>query len=97
MRVFAKKTLRAFWKQHNDAEQSLKAWHAEALKANWQTPHDVKADFPTAKILTDNRVVFKIRGNQYRLIVKMNYEKRWVFNRFIGTHEEYDQIDATTV
>lgn len=97
MRVFAKKTLRAFWIQHEDAEQSLKAWHAEALKSNWETPHDVKQAFPTAKILSNNRVVFKICGNKYRLIVKMNYEKGWAFIRFIGTHAKYDKIDVTNI
>lgn len=68
-----------------------------ALKANWKTPEEVKQSFPKAKILPDNRIVFKICGNQYRLIVKINYQKGWIFIRFVGTHEEYNKIDATSI
>lgn len=97
VRVIAKKTLRAFWENHNDCEQQLKAWYEEALGASWKTPNDIKRDYPSASFLEDNRVVFNIKGNNYRLIVKVNYRFGMVWIRFIGTHAEYDQVDATTV
>jgi len=97
MRVFAKRTLRTFWTKHEDAEQQLKAWHSAVEKANWETPHEVKQVYPKVKILNNNRAVFKICGNKYRLVVKFNYQKGWAFVRFIGTHKEYDQIDANTI
>ncbi|MCF8254969.1 MAG: type II toxin-antitoxin system HigB family toxin [Bacteroidia bacterium] len=97
MRVIAKKTLREFWEKHNDCEQQLKAWYEEALSAVWKTPIDIKRDYPIASILGDNRVVFNIKGNNYRLIVKINYRFGMVWIRFIGTHADYDAIDAETI
>jgi mRNA interferase HigB len=90
MRVIAKKTIRDFWTKHTDCEQQLKAWHDEAI-------NDIKRDYPSASFLEDNRVVFNIKGNKYRLIVKINYRFGMVWIRFIGTHSQYDQIDATTI
>ncbi len=97
MRVIAKSTLRGFWENHKDCEQQLKSWYYEADKANWINPNEIKKDYPSASILEDNRVVFNIKGNQYRLIVKVNYEYKIVWIRFIGTHAEYDKIDAKKV
>ena len=97
MRVIAKKILREFWAKHNDCEDQLKSWYKEAEEANWQIPNDIKKEYPTASFLADNRVVFNIKGNHYRLIVKINYAFSIVFIRFVGTHAEYDKIDATKI
>lgn len=97
MRVIAKKTIRDFWEQHNDCEQQLKAWYQEAEQSEWKSPNDIKIDYPSASILEDSRVVFNIKGNKYRLIVKINYHYKMVWIRFIGTHAEYDKIDATKI
>jgi mRNA interferase HigB len=97
MRIFSKGTLAAFWEKHPDSEQPLRAWYHEAKKAGWKTPHDIKAMYPQASIVGGQRVVFNICGNLYRLIVKAEYEKGWVFVRFIGTHAEYDKVEADKV
>ncbi|OKL39766.1 type II toxin-antitoxin system HigB family toxin [Pontibacter flavimaris] len=97
MRVIAKRTLRDFWEKHADSEQQLKAWYNEAEQADWKSPNDIKKDYPSASILEDNRMVFNIKGNNYRLIVRINYKYSVVWIRFIGTHAEYDKIDATKV
>lgn len=97
MRVIAKKILRDFWLEHADSEQSLKSWHEEAEKAIWKTPIDIKTEYPTASFLVDNRVVFNIKGNTYRLIVRINYDFGIIWIRFIGTHAEYDKIDAKII
>lgn len=97
MRVIAKKTLRDFWIRHPDCEQQLKAWYQEAEDVIWKGPNDIKRDYPSASFLADNRVVFNIKGNHYRLIVKINYAYRMVWIRFVGTHAQYDKIDATTI
>lgn len=96
-RIISKKTLRDFWERFPDAEEAFKAWHAEAKAAAWQNPADVKAQFGNASILKDSRVVFNICGNKYRLIVKINYAASIILIRFVGTHKEYDAIDAETV
>jgi len=97
MRVIAKRALREFWERYPDSEQQLKAWHAEAEDAIWRTPADVKGKYGTASILRDRRVVFNICGNKYRLIVKINYDFQIVYVRFVGTHTDYDLIDAETI
>jgi len=97
MRVFSRKTLAEYWARHGDVEQSLKSWYSEAEKAQWRTPGDIKRSYPSASILTDNRVVFNIKGNAYRLIVKINYDYGHVFIRFVGTHAEYDKVNASTI
>lgn len=97
MRVIAKKTLREFWMKHKNCEQQLKAWYNEAEKAEWKSPKDIKKDYPSASIIEGNRVVFNIKGNTYRLIIKVNYGFGMVWIRFIGTHAEYDKIDATKI
>ena len=96
-RIIAKSTLREFWEKHEDSEQYLKTWFQTTLSANWQSPRDVKKYYASASILNDNRIVFNIKGNHYRLIVKFNFERQWAFIRFIGTHAEYDRIDATKI
>lgn len=97
MRVIAKKILREFWEKHRDSEQQLKTWYNESLKANWSNPSDIKSEYSKASILKSGRVVFNICGNKYRLIVDINYERQWVFIRFIGTHSDYDKIDANKI
>lgn len=97
MRVIAKKILREFWEKHSEAEQPLKTWFREVSLAEWENPTDIKLAYVKASILKNSRVVFNICGNKYRLIVKVEYEKGWVFIRFIGTHSEYDLIDANTI
>lgn len=96
-RIVAKSTLREFWERHADSEQYLKTWYDTAKSAKCSTPNDVKQTYVSASILKDGRVVFNIKGNSYRLIVKFSYEKQWAFIRFVGTHDEYDKIDANTV
>jgi mRNA interferase HigB len=100
MRVIAKRTLRRFWEsapQYADAKGPLEAWYAEARKAQWYTPQDIKAQFRQASILKNNRVVFNIGGNKYRLIAAMDYQRQALFIRFIGTHAQYNTIDAEVV
>ena len=97
MRVIARKTLREFWNNHSDSEDSLKTWFTEAENSQWESPSDIKNKYPNASIIPDNRVVFNIKGNNYRLVVKINYDYGQVFIRFVGTHAEYDKIDATTI
>ena len=97
VRVISKKTLREFWQKHSDCEERLKAWHKEAEEATWKTPQHIKNDYPSASFLQDNRVVFNISGNNYRLVVKIEYEFRTIYIRFVGTHDDYNRIDATTI
>lgn len=97
MRVIAKKILREFWEKHNDCEQQLKAWFLEASKAEWTSPNEIKANYPSASIIGNDRIVFNIKGNTYRLIVKINFDYLMVWIRFIGTHAEYDKINAKTI
>ena len=97
MRVIAKKILRDFWLKHPDCEQQLKSWYNEAEIATWKTPNDIKRDYPSASILENNRIVFNIKGNNYRLIIKLNYHYQMVWIRFIGTHAQYDKVDAATI
>lgn len=98
MRVIAKRTLVQFWESgHGDAEQPLKAWHALARAATWRDPQEIKAKFSSASFLANNRVVFNISGNKYRLIVKVDYDFQVIFIRFIGSHAEYDKVDASII
>jgi mRNA interferase HigB len=97
MRVVAVATLRDFWQQHQDAEQPLKAWFEEASKAAWAQPSDIKAQYRSASILKNRRVVFNIKGNEYRLVVAIAYRLQIVCVKFIGTHQQYDAINADTI
>ncbi|MHB1723527.1 MAG: type II toxin-antitoxin system HigB family toxin [Acidiferrobacter sp.] len=100
MRVIAVSTLKAFWAgtpEYQDAAGSTMAWYREALKADWSMPDDVKRQFGNASILQDGRVVFNIAGNKYRLVVWISYPYRVVYIRFLGTHPQYDRIDAQTI
>lgn len=97
MRVIARKTLKLFWEKHKDCEEQFKTWYDEACDVNWASPNDIKALYPSASFLANNRVVFNIKGNTYRLIVKINYKYKMVWIRFVGTHAEYDKINANTI
>lgn len=96
-RIIAKRTLRELWEKHAEAEQYLKTWYDTTKNSDWKTPNDVKNTYANASILKHERAVFNIKGNDYRIIVKFNFEKSWIFIRFIGTHAEYDKIDANTI
>lgn len=96
-RIIAKKTLRLFWEKHADSEQYLKTWYETARISDWKSPSDIKKYYANASILKDSRVVFNIKGNSYRLIVKFNYQRQWAFIRFIGTHSEYDRVNAEII
>ena len=99
MQIIALRNLTFYWTQPNrgDSEGALKAWFAEAKLADWKTPQDVKKQYANASIIANNRVVFNIKGNDYRLIVAIAYRMKYVYVKFIGTHAEYDKVDATTV
>ncbi len=97
MRVVAVSTLRSFWARHPDAEQPLKAWYEEASHATWTQPADIKLHYRSASVLKNRRVVFNIKGNDYRLIVAVAYQLQVVYVKFVGTHQEYDAVDAQTV
>lgn len=99
MRVIAKRTLKLFWEDagHADAQAPLEAWHDIVIKADWKSPHDVKQQFGNASICANNRVVFNIAGNKYRLVVEIAYQIGVVWVKFLGTHAEYDKIDVETI
>lgn len=99
MRIISRATLKSFWEQpeYCDSEQPLKAWYDEAKHADWKTSHDIKAKYRNASFVGNNRVVFNIHGNKYRLIVAVNYKFSMVYIRFVGTHKQYDKVDAATI
>ncbi|HXE20140.1 type II toxin-antitoxin system HigB family toxin [Castellaniella sp. UC4442_H9] len=97
MRIIALSTLRAFWKSHPDAETPLRAWYALASRATWKTPADIKAAYGNASFTANNRVVFNIKGNDYRMVAAVRYDKALMYVRFIGTHGEYDGIDVKSI
>lgn len=97
MRIISKKRIVEYWQKNPAAKTELAAWYTEAKEANWAKPADVKAKYGNASILKDGRVVFNICGNKYRLVVWINYEYRIIYVRFVGTHKEYDKIDAQRV
>jgi mRNA interferase HigB len=99
MRVIALSTLRNFWEllAHRKAEQPLRAWYFEAMAATWLNPAELKAQFQSASILKAGRVVFNIKGNDYRLITSISYKQQAIFVKFVGTHVEYDKVNAETV
>jgi len=97
MRVVKIKTLSTFWALYPDTEGPLQAWYHHASAAQWSKPDDVKKDYADASILSNNRVVFNIKGNQYRLVVAIHYKSQIIFIRFMGTHAQYDRIDSTRI
>lgn len=95
--IIALKHLVAFYKKHPNSKSSLQTWIAVTKHVDWQKPSDVLQDFPDADPIKNNRVVFNIARNKYRLIVQLSFPRQWVFIKFIGSHAEYDRIDAFTV
>lgn len=92
----AKRTLREFWEHYPNAEEPLLAWYREVVREDWDTPAKVKAKYRSVSFVGD-RVVFNIKGNDYRLVVWINYPYRMVYVRFVGTHAEYDAVDIEEV
>ena len=95
MRIIAKSTLRKFWEknsEYTDAKTSMTEWYNYSLKAEWSTPHKIKENLRNASILKNNRVVFNICGNKYRIVARVDYKFQMMLIRFVGTHKEYDQI-----
>jgi mRNA interferase HigB len=97
MRIIALSRLREFWQKHPQAELPLRAWHAEASRAKWTSPVGIKQAYRNASFLPNNRVVFNIKGNDYRLVAAVHYNRGMMFIRFVGTHAEYDRIDCGTI
>lgn len=97
MHIITKKRLENFWIAEPEVEQALKAWFKEAEHAHWKSPIDIKAHYPSADPIAGNRMVFNIKGNNYRLVVKIHYNIGKVFIRFVGTHKAYDRINAETI
>ena len=97
MRTISRRRLSDFWKVHRAAEKALRSWFHETKIARWKSFIDIKKQYPSADVLPNNRVVFDIKGNHYRLVVKIHYNTGVVFIRFVGTHNDYDQIDPNTI
>jgi mRNA interferase HigB len=97
VRIIARKTLREFWESHTDSRQPLQAWYSDVKNADWKKPSDIKGVYQNASFIANNRVVFNIKGNKYRLVVVIQYEHSIVYIRFVGTHKEYDKIDVATI
>ena len=97
MRIVALGTLRDFWQRHTDAEIPLRSWYAAASRAEWRNPADVKVAYRNASFVANNRIVFNVKGNAYRLVVAAHYNRGFMFVRFIGSHRDYDKIDAARI
>ena len=97
MNIHNKSSLAGFWKKHADCKEVLELWYDDVSELEWMKPNDVKKAYVSASIIKNDRVVFNMKGNKYRLIVEMNYTKGWAFVKFIGTHTEYDKVNAETV
>ncbi len=99
MRIISRKTLKNFYENSNyrDSKIPLESWFRETLKVEWNSPVDIKNKYANASILGNNRVVFNIHGNKYRLVIKIHYNLKTVYIRFIGTHEQYDEINAEEI
>ena len=97
MRIIARRKLVEFWETHPDTEHPLRAWYSETKKASWNSPVEIKNTYRSVSILPNNRVVFNIGGNNYRLVARISYRFKNLMVRFIGTHKEYDDIDPSTI
>jgi mRNA interferase HigB len=97
MQIIAKRTLKEFWEKHPQAETPLKLWFATVSKAEWKGPAEVKLMFGSADFVADNRVIFDIGGNKFRLVARISYKFKKVLIKFVGTHKEYDKIDPEAV
>jgi len=99
MRIIAFRTLREFWEnpEFADSETPLRSWYHDAKSSIWKNPYELKQQYKSASIVGDGRVVFNIKGNKYRLVVSIDFDFQVLFIRFIGTHKQYDKIDAKTI
>jgi mRNA interferase HigB len=97
VRIFNRSAIEQHGRQHSGARDALRAWYAEASRSDWASPEDVKRHFPKASVVANNRIVFNVAGNMYRLIVSFNYPYRSGYIKFFGTHAEYNKVDAATV
>ena len=97
MNVLSKRTLVQFYEKHPSSKIALEVWHADVRKSEWESPEQIKRLYSSASFLQDNRVVFNIKGNEYRLIVHVDYKRKIVRIKFVGTHSEYDKIKAKEV
>lgn len=97
MRIISRKILREFWEQYPDARSALEAWYADIKQADWKAPADLKNIYRNVSFVANNRVIFNIKGNKYRLVIVVQYQYGVVYIRFVGTYQQYDQIDATTI
>lgn len=97
MHIISRTKLIDFWKRHADSEIALRVWFKKTEQAKWASVHDVKADFPTADYIGNNRIIFNVKGNHYRIIVLAFFDGQKIYIRFVGTHAEYDKINAKTI
>ncbi len=97
MRIISRKALKLFWEKHPDSEQPLRAWLKNVKQSEWKAPADIKSSYRSASFIANNRVIFNIKGNHYRIIIAIKYRHSVVYIRFVGTHSEYDKIDAATI
>ncbi len=97
MNIYNLSSIISFYTQHPDCKQTLRKWYHDVLSKQWKIPSDIVKDYNNARTIKNNRAIFKINENDYRLIVQINYSKGWVFIKFIGTHAEYDKIDAEII
>ena len=97
VRIIAKRALREFWERHPDAKQLLESWHERVRRDDWETPMRMKEQHPRVSLVGNNRAVSRVKGNDYRLVVEINYERGIVYVRFVGTHAGYDRIDVQEV
>jgi mRNA interferase HigB len=97
MNIYNRSSLVAFYKKHSDCKETLEKWYHDVESKSWRKPAEITRDFNTARTIKNNRAIFKINENDYRMIVEINYQKGWIFIKFVGTHAEYDKVDAKTV
>jgi mRNA interferase HigB len=97
VRVISRRILRKFWEKHPDARQPIQSWYADVKHAIWTGPTDIKSVYQNASFLANNRVAFNIKGNKYRIVIVIQYKYRQVYIRFVGTHKEYDRINAEAI
>jgi mRNA interferase HigB len=97
MNVYNRSSLVSFYEKHPDCKETLEKWYHDVQSKTWKKPGDVTKDFNTARTIKNNRAIFGINHNDYRLITENNYHKGWAFIKFIGTHAEYDMVDAEVV
>src|SRR5882724_11508833 len=97
MNIYNRNSLVSFYKKHPDCKETIEKWYHDVQSKNWKRPGEVTRDFNTARTIKNSRAIFKINQNDYRLIAEINYQKGWLFVKFIGTHAEYDAVDAEKI